>query len=337
LDTSEPAVTLLILNFNGKHLLTQHLASVLATDYRNFRVTIIDNGSTDGSLEFLAAHCPHVEIIRNNRNKGFVLAYNAAIASVGTEYFALLNNDVSVEPDWLKILIHHAQGKKVAALTPKMLFFHDRGRINAAGGNCDIYGTGWNRGNDEVDRGQYEKIEETFYGNGAALLISKKAWHDVGSFDERYFMYGEDVDWCWRARLKGYKILYVPSSKVYHRWLGSKGPIFYLLERNTFSNIIKNYGLRVLVKIVPTYIAIKFLKTLWAFKNAKRGGKFLALKAICWNIANFRDTWEKRLEVQSSRVASDANIQRLMVKGSFELLLWMNKISHPILESFHAG
>jgi GT2 family glycosyltransferase len=330
-------VTVLVLNFNGKHHLTQHLASILATDYGNFRVVIIDNGSTDGSLEFLAAHYPHVEIIRNKCNQGFVLAYNAAMASVATEYFALLNNDVSVEPDWLKKLVHHAQGKEVAALTPKMLFFHDRGRINAAGGNCDIYGTGWNRGNDEVDRGQYDKVEETFYGNGAALLISKKAWQDVGSFDERYFMYGEDVDWCWRARLKGYKVLYVPSSRVYHHWLGSKGPIFYLLERNTLSNITKNYSLRILFKIMPTYIAIKLLKTLWAFKNVRGGGKVLALKAILWNIANFKETWESRVGIQSSRRVSDAEIQRLMVKGSFELLLGMNKSSHPILESFRGG
>ena len=315
--------------------MTQHLDSVLSTDYSDFRVVVIDNGSTDGSLEFLATQHPHVEVVGNRRNLGFVLAYNSAIASVATEYFVLLNNDLSVEPDWLRELIAHAREGKVAALTPKMLFYNDKRRINAAGGNCDVYGIGWNRGNSEIDKGQYNSPDECFYGNGAALLISKEAWRDVGPFDERYFMYGEDLDWCWRARLKGYRILYVPASRVYHRWLGSRGSIFYFLERNTLSNILKNYSLASLLKVMPTYLALKLLKTLWALKNTRSRNRFFTLKAIWWNAANLKETWKKRMQVQSLRIVSDAYVQRLMTKESFELLLWLKKSSHPILTSFH--
>jgi hypothetical protein len=310
---------------------------VLATDYDHLRVVVIDNGSTDGSSEFLTARYPKVKVIKQRRNNGFALAYNMAIESVGTEYFALLNNDVSVDPTWLKTLVSHVEGEKVAALTPKMLFFHDRRRINAAGGSCDFYGTGWNRGNNEVDMGQYDLLEETFYGNGAALLVSRKAWQDVGVFDERYFMYGEDLDWCWRARLKGYKILYVPTSKVYHRWLGSRGPMFYSLERHWLSTLLKNYGMSTLFKIMPRYFAIKLLKTFWAFKNAKGGDKFFILNAVWWNMKHLKKTWEKRVQIQSSRSVPDEEIQRLMSKDSFELLLGLKRIRHPILKAYTKG
>jgi len=332
-DNSVPSITVLILSFNGKHHLVQHLDSVLATDYDNFRVTVIDNGSTDGSLEFLEEKYRQIEVVRHKHNYGFAVAYNKVINSIDTEYFVLLNNDVSVDPDWLKILVSHAKGKETAALTPKMLFYHNKRRINAAGGNCDLYGTGWNRGNNEIDNGQYDKLEEAFYGNGAALLVSKQAWRDVGPFDERYFMYGEDLDWCWRARLKGYKILYVPSSKVYHCWLGSKGSVFYFLERHCLSNVLKNYSLKTLFKITPKYLAIRLLKTFWVLKNAGCCDKLSVLKAVWWNMKNLMKTWEKRMQIQTSRSVPDADIQRLMLKNSFELLLGLKKTSHPIMKA----
>ncbi len=335
--TTQPPVTVLILNFNGKQHLVQHLDSVLATDYDPLQVVVIDNGSTDGSAEFLEAKYPEVRVIKQRRNNGFAQAYNQAIESVDTEYFALLNNDVSVDPTWLHALVSRVKGEKIAALTPKMLFFHDRRRINAAGGNCDFYGAGWNRGNSEIDVGQYDQSEETFYGNGAALLISRKAWQDVGAFDERYFMYGEDLDWCWRARLKGYKILYVPDSKVYHRWLGSGGPVFSSLERHWLSNLLKNYSLSTLFKIMPGYVAIKLLKTFWALKNAKDSDKFIILKAVWWNMRHLGKTWGKRVRVQSSRSVPDDEIRRLMSKGSFELLLGLKRIRHPILQAYTEG
>jgi GT2 family glycosyltransferase len=332
LEKHVPSVTILILNFNGRRHLAENLESVLATDYSNFEVIVVDNNSSDGSVEFLNEKYPDVRVLRHNRNLGFSRAYNKALSSVNTEYFALLNNDVSVEPSWLATLISYVEKDRVAALTPKMLLLRDRRRINAAGGNCDVYGTGWNRGNSETDRGQYDKSEETFYGNGGALLIRKQVWQEVGTFDEHYFMYGEDLDWCWRARLRGYRIIYVPESRVYHSWLGSKGKIFYFLERHWLSNVLKNYTLQTLFKIMPRYIIIKLLKMIWVFKNAKPDNKFFVPKAILWNLKHLKKTWEKRVKVQNLRDVSDSHIQRLMFKKSFELLLRFGNLSHPALE-----
>ncbi len=328
-----PPVTLVILNYNGIRYIKNCLDSVLATDYPNFKVTVIDNASTDGSAEFIEENYPEIKLVKFRKNYGFAKAYNLALKSINSKYMALLNNDIEVEPDWLeKLVLHMEKDEKAAAANPKMLFIQDRKRINAAGGCCDIYGVGWNRGNGEIDRGQYDKVEEVFYANGAAMLIREKAWKEVGPFDERYFLYGEDLDWCWRARLKGYKILYVPEAKIYHYWRASSGKIIPLLEKHWTASLLKNYSLNTLILLIPKFTAIKTLKALWLIKNGetlneKTQTKYPDAKAL----ENLRKTLEKRKSIQLERKITDKELMEKMYKGSFELSLWLGRIKHPIL------
>jgi len=330
-DTS--SVTLLVLNFNGEAHLKKCLDSLLTTNYSRFNVVVIDNGSMDESAEFLKSNYSSVKVIKHNRNYGYALGYNLVINTIKDEYIVLLNNDVLVKPNWLKELMAYIKNDDVAAVTPKMTFLHNKTQINAAGGCCDIYGVGLNRGNGEVDMKQYDTVQEVFYGNGGALLIKKRVWRKIGPFDERYFMYGEDLDWCWRARLKGYKIIYVPRAEVYHHWRGSGGSMVILLERHWLSTLLKNYGFKTLIKIMPKYLALKVLKTTWLTTHAKSSVKLAVIQALLWNLLNFRGTWRKRVQIQTSRKLPDAEIQRHMFKGSFELLLGLGKLKHPILSS----
>jgi len=334
LSEEHPRVSLLILNYNGKNHLENCLKSVFGIDYSNFEVRLIDNGSTDGSVEFVRKNYPQVKIVEHGVNHGFALGYNLVVDSVESEFVAFLNNDVLVEPDWLKKLIPYAKQEDVAAVTSKMLFLSDNGRINAAGGNCDVYGVGWNRGNGEVDVGQYDEAEEVFYGSGGALLIKKKVWEDVGPFDERYFLYGEDLDWCWRARLKGYKIIYVPDAKVYHYWRGSKAPMGCFLEKHWLATLLKNYSLKTLVKTLPRYLALKFLKSIWLLKNGEKEEKLAVFEALIWNLINLKDTWKKRIIIQTFRKVTDGEVQKRMYKGSFELLAGLGKFQHPFLKRY---
>jgi len=327
-------VTLLILNYNGKTYLKNCLDSVLAIDYPNFDVKLIDNGSTDGSVDFVKENYPEVEVIEHDANYGFALGYNLVVNSMESEFVVFLNNDVSVEPDWLKKLIPYTKDEDVAAVTSKMLFSFDKKRINAAGGCCDVYGVGWNRGNGEVDAGQYDEAEEVFYGSGGALLIKRKVWEDVGPFDERYFLYGEDLDWCWRARLKGYKILYVPEAKVYHHWRGSGASMECFLEKHWLATILKNYTLKTLVKLLPKYLALRALKAIWLLKNGEKDEKFAVFKALLWNLVNLKGTWKKRVIIQASRKVSDGEVQRHMYKRSLELLAGLGRFQHPFLEHY---
>jgi GT2 family glycosyltransferase len=331
-----PSVTVQILNYNGIQYLKDCLNSVLATDYEDFDLIVIDNASTDGSVEFVKRNYPQVKLVENKKNYGFAAALNKNSDTLGSEYIAFLNNDVVVESNWLRILVASMEkNRMVAAVNPKMLFLQNRKEVNSAGGNCDIYGTGWNRGNGEIDSGQYDRVEEVFYANGAALVIRKEAWLDVGPFDEDYFLYGEDLDWCWRARLKGYKILYIPKAKIYHRWMGSGGPMIQLLEMHWMTNLLKNYTLRTLCAITPKYFTLKMLKATWLMKNGKEVTEKLAVfKAFVWNLRNFRKTWKKHSTIQFSRKISDKQIQNSMYKGNFELQLWLRKMKHPLLHQW---
>jgi GT2 family glycosyltransferase len=329
-----PSVTVQIPNYNGIRYLKDCLDSVLATDYNDFDVIVIDNASTDGSVEFVKKNYPQIKLVENKKNYGFAAALNKNSDALRSEYIAFLNNDVVVESKWLGILVDYMEKSRVvAAANPKILFLQDRKKVNSAGGNCDIYGVGWNRGNGEMDNGQYDKVEEVFYANGAALVIRKEAWLDVGKFDEDYFLYGEDLDWCWRARLKGYKILYSPEAKIYHRWMGSGGSMIQLLEMHWMTNLLKNYTPRTLCAITPKYFTLKMLKAAWLMRNGEQLPEKLAVfKAFVWNLKNFRKTWRKHSIIQLSRKMSDKQIQKSMYNGSFELQLWLGKMKHPLIQ-----
>jgi len=329
-----PEVTLLILNYNGIEYIEECLDSVLKTDYPRCKVIVIDNASNDGSSEFVEKNYPQVKLFKNPKNYGFAKAYNDALKYVESNLVLFLNNDVLVESEWLKnIAPYMMNDKSISAINPKILLMQNKNVINAAGGNCDLFGVGWNRGNGEIDRGQYEKVEEVFYANGAAMLTRRDLWKDVGPFDEQYFLYGEDLDWCWRARLKGYKILYVPTAKIYHKWRASKGQIICLLEKHWLATFLKNYSLKNIFAIMPRLFALKILKALWLFKNGKDSNEKLAVfDSFLWNLVMFKKTWKKRLLIQASRRISDEELQKHMYNGSFELLLGFGRMKHPLVE-----
>ena len=327
-------VDVLILNCNGKNLLERCLDSMKKTDYPDFKTFVIDNGSTDGSVELVKSRYPWVELIEIGRNVGVAAAYNQAIPRMNSEFIAILNNDVEVDKNWLKNLMSViSEDKNVAAVTCKIKFINNKRRINSTGGSCDIYGVGWNRGNGQIDNGQYNNFDEPFYSTGSAMIIKKSLWEKAGKFDERYFLYGEDLDWSWRARLLGYKIKYVPTSTVYHVWQASHRivPIIYLLERNWLCTILKNYSLKTLLLLLPKYLVLKTLKAFWLLLRGKRNEKLAIPKAFMWNLLNLRKSLQKRKEIQSIRKISDQEIQKKMFQGSFELSLWLGTQKHPIL------
>jgi GT2 family glycosyltransferase len=330
--TEFPEVTIVVLNYNGKNHIHNCLDSIFGMNYPNFKVVVVDNASCDGSLSAVKHNFPKAKIVEYRRNHGFAKAYNMALEEIESDFIVLLNNDVKVEPDWLNELMPYISGDdEISAVTPKMLFMQNTSAINAAGGKCDIYGSGWNRGNGEKDNGQYEKVEEVFYANGGAVVIRKNAWKDVGSFDEQYFLYGEDLDWCWRARLKGYRILYVPNARIYHEWRASKGPMIPFLERNWLTTAIKNYNSVTLLKLAPKLVALKAAVGAWLLLNGQSlNDKLAVVDGFLWNLKKFRQTWKKRLLIQASRKIDDREIQKLMYNGSLELSLGLGRIKHPI-------
>ena len=210
-------VKVVIANWNGKKFLSQVLEALRHQTFKRFSTLIVDNGSTDGSLDLISVHFPEVDILPLERNIGFSAANNLAIKSVSQEYIALLNNDAVPHPGWLQSLVDSLRRHPQAAIAAsKMLFFDFPGVIDRAGDGYTTSGTGLLRGRGEAAE-RFENTEWVFGACAGAALFRTSLFHDVGLFDEDFFLIYEDVDLNFRAQLKGYKCLYVPDAIVYHK------------------------------------------------------------------------------------------------------------------------
>ncbi|MEJ7589663.1 MAG: glycosyltransferase family 2 protein [Ferruginibacter sp.] len=283
-----PLVSIVILNWNGKAFLQKFLPSVLASDYRNKRVIVADNASTDDSVLFLQRHFPDVEILINTSNEGFAKGYNSALRQVKSDYYVLLNSDVEVVPGWIEPIIELMENdRSIAACQPKILSFQNRSCFEyagACGGWLDWLGYPFARGRIfdilETDHGQYNEAAPCFWASGAAMFVKAAVYHKTGGLDEYFFAHQEEIDFCWRLQLAGYKVFVQPASVVYH--IGgatlSKGH-----QLKTFLNFRNN--LVMLVKNLPVWRAIltiaarMVLDALAGLKGLLNGdGRF------CWSI-----------------------------------------------------
>ncbi len=280
----ELKVSIIILNYNGHEDTLECLKSLkgLLTDNCRVEVVVVDNGSTDSSPESLSnfqLSTSNFQLIKNKKNLGFSGGNNVGIKYAlknKADYLLLLNNDTLVDKSLLLQLIKAAENyEKAGILSPKIYFapgfeFHKKrykkselGKIIwYAGGKFDWKNLlGSNRGVDELDKGQYDKVEETDFASGACMLIRAQALKEVGFFDEEYFMYLEDVDLCQRMKKKGWQILYLPSAHLWHKVARSSGIGSnlndYFITRNRLLFAIKYASLR--AKLALFKESLKFL------------------------------------------------------------------------------
>jgi len=219
-----PKIAVVILNWNGIKHLGEFLPSVLASTWPDLDIIVGDNGSTDGSVEFLQQNFPSVQIIQNDKNYGFTGGYNRVLEKVDADYFILLNSDVEVHNGWIEPVIDLMETDPlVAAAVPKIKSFAQKNyyeHAGAAGGFIDVFGYPFCRGRMfyeiEEDNGQYEQSGEVFWASGAAMFVKKQYWVEAGGFDDRFFAHMEEIDLCWRLKNMGYKIMYCAESEVYH-------------------------------------------------------------------------------------------------------------------------
>jgi GT2 family glycosyltransferase len=220
---------LVILNWNGKHLLERFLPGIIECTPSEIEIIVADNASQDDSVEFLKKQFPGIRIIEMKENLGFAGGYNKALESVDADYFILLNSDMEVSEAWtepcLRLLDDYPD---VAALQPKIRSFKNRAYFEyagAAGGFLDHLGYPFCRGRIfehlEKDTGQYDDVCEVFWATGAAMFVRADAFRDAGGFDASFFAHMEEVELCWRLQTKGYRIMYCPQSVVYHLGGGS--------------------------------------------------------------------------------------------------------------------
>jgi GT2 family glycosyltransferase len=214
-----------ILNWNGLTYLKMFLGTVVKnTADNNTVIFVADNGSTDGSSEWIAENFSEVTLINLDKNYGFAGGYNLALQQIEAEYFVLLNSDIEVTEGWLKPLINHLElNPDVASCQPKILSFDRRDHFEyagAAGGFIDKYGYPFCRGrifnNIEKDNGQYNTTEDIFWSSGACMAVRSEAWKKCDGFDADFFAHMEEVDLCWRFSKAGFRVTCLPDSIVYH-------------------------------------------------------------------------------------------------------------------------
>lgn len=217
-------LAIVILNWNGAAMLRQYLPSVLQYSRDEAAVYVADNASTDDSVAMLREHFPEVRLILLEKNWGFAEGYNKALAQVDAEYYLLLNSDIEVTHHWLTPLIEYMDAHPdVAACQPKLLSIADRDMFEYAGGSggfLDRYGYPFCRGRVfqtvERDNGQYDQVADVLWATGAALFVRARIYNNVGGLDGRFFAHCEEIDFCWRLRLLGHRVVCLPDSQVYH-------------------------------------------------------------------------------------------------------------------------
>lgn len=218
-------VAVVILNWNGVDYLKKFLPDVVHFSCNaDYQVWVVDNGSIDESVNLLKHDFPEVYRISLDKNYGFTGGYNRALVKIKAEYYVLLNSDIQVTKNWIQPIVNYLDANKnVAAAMPKLLAYHDKTKFEyagAAGGFIDKFGFPFCRGRVlnqiETDNGQYDEISEIFWATGACLFVRADAYHKVGGLDEDFFAHMEEIDLCWRLKNRGYKVVYIPESKVYH-------------------------------------------------------------------------------------------------------------------------
>lgn len=213
-----PLVSLIILNWNGHQHLARCLPSLLAIDYPRYELIVVDNSSTDDSVAFVRENFPNVQVIVNERNLGFSAGMNVGLRYAQGDIIVLLNNDVYVRPDWLGALIRPLVEDELVGITGGKLLFPDEHTIQHAGAALTYpLAYSYHYGYGENDHGQYDQLREVDYVTGAAMAVTRKLLTDIGLLDEGFSpFFFEEPDLCRRARVAGYRVIYVPDAVAIH-------------------------------------------------------------------------------------------------------------------------
>jgi hypothetical protein len=254
-DPSEkPRVSLVVVNYNGKHFLSDCFSAIFRETYSPFEVIMVDNASRDGSVDFIRDNFPRVTVLVNEANMGFAGGTNVGIQRSTGEFILTLNNDTRIDPAFLQEITRPViEDPSVGMCASKMIF--PDSRINSTGICISRSGAAWDRGMFEPDKGQYDRIEEIFGPCAGAALYRKAMLDEIGLFDEDFFLFMEDVDLAFRARLSGWKCIYVPSAQVVHKHGGTAGfksdTSIYYGNRNLVWYVVKNLPKRLFLMYLP--------------------------------------------------------------------------------------
>lgn len=302
----EPLVSIIIANWNGGKVLANCLDSLSKIDYKNTELIIVDNASTDGSSRNA--------IIKNKTNVGFARANNQGYQKARGKYVLLLNNDTIVTKDFLGILVNVLENdESIGVAQPKIYMLDKPGYLDNAGSFFTRIGFLEHWGFGKKDSNKFSKQKEVFSTKGACMLIRNEVIEKVGLFDDDFVSYFEESDFCWRVWLAGWRILFYPKAKIFHK-VGftikrlDVGNINYHYYKNRISSLIKNLSIVNLLFILPIHLALSLAIACAFMVKGQPKSAGIILQAISWNIKNMGKTIAKRKKVQKLRKVTDKKL-----------------------------
>lgn len=303
-------------NWNGKDELKACLDSLQAQT-QSAQILVVENGSTDGSLEYIQENFNIVQLVINKTNLGFAGGVNSgireAIAS-GADYIALFNNDAVADKDWLKHLLESLEQNPEVGIATCKLLSADKKQIDSTGDQYTTWGLPYPRGRGEITSNKYDSATDIFGASGGASLYRTKMFKEIGLFDEDFFAYFEDVDLSFRAQLAGWKVLYVPEAIVYHKIGATSGKIKGFTTYQTFKNypllFWKNVPFPLMFKMLPrftlVYVSIYISSLL-------KGRGLPATKGLVRSLTLLPKKTLERRRIQKSRMVSAEHINGLLL------------------------
>ncbi|GLU44667.1 glycosyltransferase family 2 protein [Allomuricauda sp. NBRC 101325] len=298
-------IAVVILNWNGEALLERFLPSVTENS-QGADIYVVDNASSDGSVDFLKQNYPSIGIVQNTSNGGFAKGYNDGLKNIETDIYCLLNSDVEVTLNWLEPIKKAFQDiPEASIIQPKILDLKQKDHFEyagAAGGFIDKLGYPFCRGRIfqtiEKDEGQYNDIKEVFWATGACMFIKSEVFKTLEGFDEDYFAHQEEIDLCWRAKNAGHKVYYVGTSEVYHlggSTLSNMNPKkTYLNFRNSLYSITKNLPRKRAFTIILLRLLLDGIAALRFVLQFRFNHCFAILRAHLSFYVKFRGMYRKR-------------------------------------------
>jgi len=334
-ELSQPKISVIVLTYQAEAWIEACLRSLSCQSFDDFEIVLADNASTDNTLEVASkTGIPH-RVVRNDVNLGYSAGNNQAAAVARGAHLLFLNPDTRCEENCLRELV--AMAPRTAIVAAHQLTYDGSGELSC-GMPVDIFAF-------PLPPASHSRWSRPFYADGAALFIARDDFTRLGGFDEDYFLFAEDLDLSWRARLVGYAIVGCPRAIVYHESGGTAGgggiaksasyqtTTFrrYLGERNIQRTILKNFGLGTLLWLVPLYLLQFAVELLVLTAVGSVAGALADLRALLWNASHLRGTLWERQKVQASRTVPDRQILSDMYKGSSKLLL-LKTVGVPLVK-----
>lgn len=309
-----PRVAVIIVNYNSGDDLACCLTSLhhADPDPQQLEVLVVDNASTDDSVQKARQAMPSATFIETGRNLGFAGGNNVALRAAqeeGLDYAYLLNPDTEVSPGFLSQALRVASSDEtIAAVQSKVMLWNDRGRINTIGNRMHYLGVGFTGECGKPDHPA--PPGDIGFASGAAMLLRLSALAETGLFNKAFFLYQEDADLCWRLRLQGYRIVLAPQSVVYHKYVFSRSSNkLYYLERNRYLMLLQNCRLRTLLAVLPPLAAMHVGMIVHSLLNGW-GREQLRLHAYFARWRNWRRLLATRRRIQAKRKTPDRDIAR---------------------------